>query len=278
MNESSHRTKTGFVQAQGPKRTSRKPELPTRPEPDETSVPVAAAQAAPPQQAMYKRFPRGHYTALAEIHAIMSPDVYLEIGVNTGASFTLAGASRLAIGVDPQPCLSYPQPVGTQLFTTTSDDFFASGALREVLGGRHLDLVFIDGMHWFECVLRDLINTERYCDPRSLVILHDILPPSEESAGRTMLPGPWVGDCWKAVPCLLETRPELRMSIVEVPPSGLCLITGLSGGNTALSERYDELIDRYMARGYWNFCAESARFAALTVGFEEALAMHLPWK
>ena len=47
----------------------------------------------------------------------------------------------------------------------TSDDFFASHDLAQVLGGRPVDLAYIDGMHQFEFALRDFMNLERYVGP-----------------------------------------------------------------------------------------------------------------
>ena len=46
------------------------------------------------------------------------------------------------------------------------------------------ELVFIDGLHLFEQVLRDLINVERHSTTDTVVLLHDCLPLDEVTSGR----------------------------------------------------------------------------------------------
>ena len=46
------------------------------------------------------------------------------------------------------------QVAETEIFTETSDEFFAQRRLNSLLDGKSLDLVFIDGLHLFEQVLK----------------------------------------------------------------------------------------------------------------------------
>ena len=68
-------------------------------------------------------------------------------------------------------------------FQMTSDAFFADHDLA-LFFPRGVDLAFIDGMHRFEFLLRDFINTERRCHARSIVLLHDCLPRNCRMAER----------------------------------------------------------------------------------------------
>lgn len=53
------------------------------------------------------------------------------------------------------------------LFQATSDDFFASDFLRR--DGIRLGLSFLDGMHLYEFLLRDVMNTEAASDPNGVI-------------------------------------------------------------------------------------------------------------
>jgi hypothetical protein len=57
---------------------------------------------------------------------------------------------------------------------------------HEFLRRKHeitIDRAFIDGMHCFEFVLRDFINTERYMSWTSVIVFNDVLPPHCEGGG-----------------------------------------------------------------------------------------------
>lgn len=191
---------------------------------------------------------------IADIHRYLKPLTYLEIGVNTGDS--LRQATCAAIAVDPdficekniigsKPfCLFYQMP---------SDDFFASHS-PSILFGRPIDLAFLDGMHWFEFLLRDFINTEKHCAPQSTIILHDCLPPgfymtSRDSSfsidPRTNFKGWWSGDVWKIVPTLLKHRPDLSITVTDCIPTGLVIISNLDPKNKELQSHYEEIIGAY---------------------------------
>lgn len=188
---------------------------------------------------------------LARMHALLSPRVYLEIGVEHGATLTLAQRSAVAIGIDPgDHALRHPLPRGARLFRETSDDFFARRSRDDVLGDAVVDLAFIDGMHRFEHVLRDIAHVEAWCSPGSVIVLHDCLPVTPTSAERDRRTRFWVGDCWKAVECLLRERPDLTLTTLPCHPSGLVVLRGLEPSSSVLSARLPELIVEYVERPY----------------------------
>lgn len=131
----------------------------------------------------------------------------------------------------------------TAIVEATSDEFFARNDLRGLLGGLEVDLAFIDGMHLFEFALRDFINLERACGRDSVIAVHDCDPPNAEAAARERTTAFWTGDVWKLVLCLKRHRPDLRVAVVDVPPSGLGIVTNLDPGSTLLEERFAQICD-----------------------------------
>lgn len=173
------------------------------------------------------RMPGPFYLAqIEEIARQRRPASYVEIGVATGDSLRRVTPSDVAIAVDPQPQLASIPP-RTQVFTSTSDAFFANHDLGRMLGGRPFDLAFIDGLHHHEQVLKDLRNLERFAGSESVVLLHDSLPVSHWATTRPPAIHFWTGDVWQAVAALVELRPELAVATLASKPSGLTILRGL---------------------------------------------------
>ena len=107
---------------------------------------------------------------------------YLEIGCAGNKTFDAINAES-KVGVDPARG-------GT--VRATSDDFFSS--CRE-----EFDVVFIDGLHLCEQVVRDVRNSLARLNPNGVIILHDCLPREETHQLREQQRGAWNGDVWKAV-------------------------------------------------------------------------------
>src|SRR5215207_5004526 len=153
------------------------------------------------------------------------------------------------IGIDPTPNVlpviaQQPPAANAQIYELTSDEFFERYDLTELLGGPVV-LAFIDGLHLFEQVLRDFVNLERYSDDRTVVLLHDCIPFSAETASRERTTDFYSGDVWKASLALRRHRPELKMVIVRTAPTGLCLMTGLDSSNRQLEKELPEIERSY---------------------------------
>jgi len=196
-----------------------------------------------------------HYSEyLKQIHLVCQPSSYLEIGVETGA--TLAFAQCPAIAVDPQFQLRgqpFGQRVETHLFQLKSDDFFARYDLKTFLPDG-VDFAFLDGMHHFEYLLRDFMNTEKYSHRSAIVTLHDCYPVNTEMANREKNYDRrvdaatrmwWTGDPWKVLPILRDFRPDLHVTMLDCTPTGLIVIQNLDSGSTALADAYDEIVAKY---------------------------------
>jgi hypothetical protein len=183
-----------------------------------------------------------YYELLARIHQYLRPRTYLEIGVHEGDSLSLALPETIAVGVDPSPAASLP---GARIVRATSDEFFAG---PDAFGGRPIDLAFIDGLHLFEQALRDFLNVERLASPASTVLVHDCLPIDKETSSRERTTIVWSGDVWKLIVCLRRYRPDLAIATVDVPPTGLAIITNLNPAAPELP--VDEACEELMPLDY----------------------------
>jgi hypothetical protein len=227
------------------------------------SQPTVDADAGAP--AKFNPFSQGirHYKFLPMLAAARKPTAYFEIGTSRG--FSLAPIECGSVCVDPSFRVEQ-NVIGKKpfvmAFQMSSDDFFAKYRLSDLLPAPGVvDMAFLDGMHHFEFLLRDFINTERYCTPNSVVILHDCLPLRPPAArrqdkGRRMAldsqrslagtGGGWTGDVWKVLRILQEHRRDLRINVLDCPPSSLVVITGCDPESRVLQEGYDDLVAHWM--------------------------------
>lgn len=192
------------------------------------------------------------YTAfLDQLHRRHVFDWYMEIGCRTGKSF--APVRGRTIAVDPF------FKVGTDVigakpslhvFQQTSDDFFASNFLPR--NDIALSFSFLDGMHLYEYLLRDFMNTEAHSRPDGLIALHDCVPASLEMTLRDHTKVPqikkgWTGDVWKLIPILQEFRPDLTLAVFDCAPTGLVVVSGLDPFNRVLQTEYAAIVTQYAA-------------------------------
>ncbi|MGH1563798.1 class I SAM-dependent methyltransferase [Mumia sp. DW29H23] len=174
---------------------------------------------------------------LAELHARLTPRTYLEIGVNTGASLALSRVP--SIGVDPAFRVDHELECDVQLVRSTSDDFFAREAPLAHLGGRPVDLAFIDGMHLSEYALRDFLNTERLMAPTGIAVLDDMLPRNALEASRERRTSQWAGDVYKVAEVLRRNRPDLVTLLVNTEPTGTVVVAGLDPASAVMDAVYE---------------------------------------
>ena len=125
---------------------------------------------------------------------------YLEIGVDHGQTFgALSAAHKTA--VDPDFKFTPPDSTANVEFhRATSDEYFAN--LCPI--GRYFDVVYIDGLHIFEQVLRDLLNAVLRLTPGGVIIIDDIVPASYQSAM------PLINEAFQVRDRLALDHPSLR--------------------------------------------------------------------
>lgn len=187
------------------------------------------------------------YTSmLKNLHLFLKPKTYVEIGVETGRTFQLAGLPTISIGIDPQPKLNYQISSRAKVFTMTSDEFFQSHNVLANLKGRTVDFAFIDGLHLFEQALKDFINLEKYSSKNAVICFHDTFPLDEVTSRRKRSTRFWTGDVWKIVPILKEYRPDIKVLTVATRPTGLTIVTNLDPRSKLLSANYDDIVNKYL--------------------------------
>jgi predicted O-methyltransferase YrrM len=214
-------------------------ELPRRP----SRLPQPARAAPRPRMAEHnlRQGATSYLDVLRDIHTQLAPSTYLEIGVHRGASLRLAACPSVAVDPDPRVTVSAP----AVLYNETSDDFFRYDAHDALAQGA--DLAFIDGLHLFENVLRDFMNTERLASRSSVVVIDDVLPNHPAQALRERETFAWCGDVWKIAPCLAHYRPDLQLTLLDTDPTGLLVVSGLDPSNRVLWDQYDSVLDEYLS-------------------------------
>jgi hypothetical protein len=195
----------------------------------------------------------GYREFLTMLGASLDCRTYFEVGTDRGD--TLNGFRCDTVCVDPHFQVNQNVLVGkkkTFFFQMTSDEFFDNYDLRTFMP-RGPDVVFLDGLHLFENLLRDFINTEKSCHYQSVIALHDCLPLNERMAEREFRFGEdedgtgawWTGDVWRLLLVLKKYRPDLRVRIFDCPPTGLTVCTRVDYTSRALSDHYSKIIDEF---------------------------------
>jgi hypothetical protein len=125
---------------------------------------------------------------------------YLEIGVDCGSNFERVHCAY-KVGVDPSN--KYEKIT----FNITSDEFFAQNE-------ENFDIIFIDGLHVSDQVVKDIQNSLNVLNPKGTIIMHDCLPNSEFAQSRERLGDHWNGDVWKAF-AHYRKNPDLVMFTIN---------------------------------------------------------------
>lgn len=184
---------------------------------------------------------------LGWLHQVLRPRLYVEIGVERGASLALARPPTQVIGIDPAPV---GDPLAgcaapARLYRQPSAQFLSAPPADSGLRTGGFDLAFIDGDHRFASVLDDFIALEAWAAPGAVIVLHDTLPLTVATAAPQRCSGFYTGDGWKIVPCLRALRPQLRIVTLPVAPTGLTLVTGLDPASQVLAGRRQDILDSY---------------------------------
>jgi hypothetical protein len=99
-------------------------------------------------------------------------------------------------------------------------------------------------------VLKDFMNIESYSSRHTVVLIHDAIPLDEPTQRRARSTAFHTGDVWKAVLGLMHCRPDLDISTIATPPTGLTVVTGLDPSSHVLAGWYDEAVARFMDMPY----------------------------
>ena len=107
---------------------------------------------------------------------------YLEIGCDRDQLFSRIKLEN-KIGVDPYSGGNVRK---------TSDDFFLEN-------NKTFDLVFIDGLHTYAQVKKDILNSVKFLNINGIILVHDCLPNTMSKQAVPRYKMQWNGDVWKAI-------------------------------------------------------------------------------
>ncbi len=118
---------------------------------------------------------------------------YLEIGCNKDELFSKIICEN-KIGVDP---------IRGGNLRITSDKFFQNN-------NNKFDCIFIDGLHKYHQVRKDIINSLEALNENGIILLHDCLPNDVFAQAVPRCQHVWNGDVWKA---LVEFRTHENLDV-----------------------------------------------------------------
>jgi len=107
---------------------------------------------------------------------------YLEIGCDENQNFNEIDVCE-KIGVDPKKGGNVKK---------TSDKFFQ-------INKKNFDCIFIDGLHTYEQVKNDVLNSINVLNENGIIFLHDCLPKSYFHQAVPRSRNTWNGDVWKII-------------------------------------------------------------------------------
>ena len=155
---------------------------------------------------------------------------YLEIGTFKDELFKPIKCER-KIGVDP---------VSGGNVRKTSDEFFLEN-------NEKFDIVFIDGLHIYSQVKKDILNSVQCLKPNGIVLVHDCMP---DSVGKQAVPRykmQWNGDVWKAIVDLRQKN-NLEIYTCEID-QGIGIITNKKNSSVL---KLDIPINKIKFKDYYN--------------------------
>ena len=123
---------------------------------------------------------------------------YLEIGCDDNINFNAIKIEN-KIGVDP---------VSGGNYKDTSDNFFKKNSLK-------FDCIFIDGLHHYKQVLKDINNSIDCLENNGTIFVHDCLPISKSHQAVPRYRSIWNGDVWKAI-VEIRTKPDIETKTVLI--------------------------------------------------------------
>ena len=174
----------------------------------------------------------------------------MEVGLRKGKTFERVRA-RNKMGIEPNPEFNLDWlPKGVRVYKGTSDEFFSDHR-----ADASFDLIFIDGLHTFNQVARDILNCLEWVTQKGLMVIDDCWPRNAAGAdprgklnvlpsteGRNTDPG-WWGDVWKAMPWLTSEWRNGAFHLVGERGSALFILWGIP--ESGLRERLEARISEF---------------------------------
>lgn len=221
---------------------------------------------------------------------LRSPRIsYLEIGIRAGGLFTKVSANQ-KVGVDPLPAIPLGRKISSLIRNAgrqcivhkcTSDEYF------RVKKDTSFDVVFIDGMHTYEQVMRDIFNSLQCLKPGGIILIHDCLPPHAAAATSAASAqeglslefdapmvvshidgwdGVWCGDVWKSLLHCHQHANGLSCSLLDTD-MGIGVIVRSGKQTSEMGSAVDEAINRLTYHEY----VSNHRHAIPTISADQSI-------
>ncbi len=157
---------------------------------------------------------------------------YLEIGCDQDEVFSQINIEN-KVGVDP---------VSGGNIRLTSDEFFKKNT-------DFFDLIFIDGLHEYSQVKKDIVNSLKVLNPKGIILIHDCMPLSYLDQAIPRGQRKWNGDVWKSI-VELRTRNDV-FTCVGCFDQGIGMI--LNRKNDQILELSEDYNFRFKDLSYENY-------------------------
>ena len=154
---------------------------------------------------------------------------YLEIGCDQNQLFSRINIQN-KVGVDPASGGNVRE---------TSDNFFEKN--KDMF-----DIIFIDGLHIYEQVKKDILNSIKYLNDEGVILIHDCLPDSMAKQAVPRYKMQWNGDVWKAIVDLRQNT-DLEIFTCEID-QGIGIIK--KNKNTSIL-KIDKPIEKLKFKDYY---------------------------
>tara|TARA_B110000967_G_C18817999_1_gene527153 strand:+ start:142 stop:819 length:678 start_codon:yes stop_codon:yes gene_type:complete len=162
-------------------------------------------------------------------------NTYLEIGCDKDQLFSKIKIKN-KYGVDP---------FSGGNIRGTSDDFFKKNQ-------KTFDLVFIDGLHEYSQVKKDILNSLKFLNKDGIILVHDCLPDCSSKQAVPRYRMTWNGDVWKAI-VDLRTNTQIEIFTCEMD-QGIAIIQNKK--NTAIlkiNKKVEKLTFKDFFNNYKNY-------------------------
>ena len=166
---------------------------------------------------------------------------YLEIGCDKNQLFSKVNIENKT-GVDPYSGGNVKK---------TSDEFFLTNK-------KTFDLVFIDGLHIYVQVKKDILNSINCLKNNGIILIHDCLPDTMAKQAVPRYKMLWNGDVWKAI---VDLRRNIDLEIFTCEmDQGIGIIKKTKNSSVlTLTKKISEL----KFEDYYNFYREYIRIISI---------------
>jgi len=196
-----------------------------------------------------EKFSNIHYfRVLRLLHEHVDYEEYLEIGVFKGKSLKLS--KNKVTGVDPdfkiESLDNWEKINELTLYPKTSDDYFEHLKVHKIKP--HFGFAFIDGLHTFDQVLKDMYNIIPHMDKNGVLAFHDVMPRTVETSYRERETRLWTGDVWLAFHIINSLNiKDLNLVYLNCKPSGLLLMENYELLNNAnIKEKVFNKVEKFL--------------------------------